>query len=229
MAGDRMRTQAEPFRNVLICETVTDEIDNFELALAHRVSDRATVDDPAGPDTNLVGSSRNAMEYLARVRRPSPTKHPDRAESGFARRLGIVDVSHRYLYSHIRSLAEGRDFHDRHAPPTCGCKTECGVRRNCGRDEDRPPPTRRFKQAMQPPHRHRLRIKGHEPSECADLGPNVADLTREAFCGAKIVRATARDAPQERWKHSESRGCPSSRSQQTRKTRFVGALHLTHC
>jgi hypothetical protein len=79
---------------------------------------------------------------------------------------------------------------------------------------------------VQPSNRDRLWIERYEPSECADLRPNVADLTRDAFCGAKIVSPAARDAAQKQWDHSKSWCSAPSRSEQTRKTGIVGALPL---
>jgi len=75
---------------------------------------------------------------------------------------------------------------------------------------------------MEPSRSDRLWIEGYEPCKCADLCPNIADLSRDAFCGAKIVWPTASDAAQQQWNHSKSWCSASSRRKQTGKTGFVG-------
>src|SRR5207247_9622981 len=73
-----------------------------------------------------------------------------------------------------------------------------------------------------------LRIECHQPRECANLCPDVADLSGDQFRGPQILRAVSRDAAQQKRNDSESWRCPACLREQTRKPRFVGVLPFPH-
>ena len=162
------------------------------------------------------------------MRRPQFSERIDRGQARFSRCLRIVDVAHRDFHGDVRSVAQGRDFDDRDTSLPRSRKAKRRVRGNCRWDEDGSPPAGGFEKPVQPSHRDRLWIERHEPCECADLGPNIPNLTRDTFGGMQVFRPTCRDPAQEKWNNPKSRRGAACLGEQTWKARFISGLPFQH-